>query len=143
MIIMNTVHNNINIPTALSPSEVASVCPGERLQFICHTTLDYIRWNVTVVQPRPDSRESELISNILNVSTTSSFPVNMIQFTVGRSSTAESNRSHPLISTLSVANVTTSLNGTKVKCATFSESVTNTTSTATIHVIQPFSKPKT
>ena len=124
----------------LLPSEVASVCPGERLEFVCTTDLDYIQWNVSVVQPRPDSRESQLISNIFNISTTNSFQLNMIQFTVARNITAESG-SHPLISTLSVANVTTSLNGTKVKCTTFSESMMSVSvSSATIHVIQPISK---
>ena len=66
----------------------------------------------------------------------------MIQFTAARNITAESG-SHPLISTLSVANVTTNLNGTKVECTTFSESMTSlSVLSATVHVIQPFSKPK-
>ena len=34
--------------TVLSPPEVALVCPGERFEFVCSTSLDYsITWNVT------------------------------------------------------------------------------------------------
>ena len=89
----------------LSPHDVASVCPGEPLKFICNTTLDYIQWNVTVVQPRVDSRESQLISDII-LSTTNSLTINMIHFSIARNSTTGS---RPLISSLSVSNVTAAL----------------------------------
>ena len=131
---LESINKSIGLATVLSPSEVTSVCPGEQLEFTCSTTLDYIQWNVTVFQPIPNSRESFLVSDIL--STTVPLTVNMIRFTVAKNSTSGS---RPLISTLSVANVTAALNGTMVNCIAESDIEINKLVTI-IHVIQPLSK---
>ena len=55
---LESINKSIGLATVLSPSKVTSVCPGEQLEFTCSTNLDYIQWNVTVVQPIPNSRES-------------------------------------------------------------------------------------
>ena len=49
---LESINESIGLATVqLSPSEVASVCPGEQLELTCSTTLDYIQWKCTVFQP--------------------------------------------------------------------------------------------
>ena len=56
---LESINKSIGLATVLSPSEVASVCPGEQLELTCSTNLDYTYSEMSlVVQPIPNSRES-------------------------------------------------------------------------------------
>ena len=116
----------------LSPPELVSACLGERLDFICTTNREFIQWNVTVIEQgsqETHSREARLVA--YGGSPLQSLTVNGIPFTVAINSSSES---RPLISTLSVANVTADVNGTKVNCTGFTGSEAPQTMVTTVIV---------
>lgn len=115
----------------LTPSGDVSACPGSQLSFRCSTTLPFLEWNITVVQSGIFHNEKLIVTSIsqfdmpLHVTTHS--------FTVMRNS---ADRSYPLISTLTIDNVVSSLNDTRVNCTEVGNSLAETdTSIATIHII--------
>ena len=111
----------------LSPSEVASVCPGGRLIITCSTNTSFIRWNVTILHSGITHTRSRLVSRIYQSITP--LLVNMNSFNVARNS---SYGSLPLTSILSIANVSADVNGTKVSCTELGSSTAETNTLVTI-----------
>ena len=96
-----------------SPNAVISVCPGGQVELLCNTTdgvgSPTLLWNITI---------PHIGGDIGHVSTRSSqldLPLNIsnIYFNITRDSIYDT---QPLVSTLSVTNVTAALNGTIVEC---------------------------
>ena len=124
---------DIGSSTVLSTPEVVSVCPGKNLHFICSTNRSFIEWNITILRPESGQKESrsKLVSDISPVAT---LIVYGTVFNIARNSSL---RSCPLTSTLSVANVTTDLNGTIVNCTSIEHSTLEKNSLlTTIHIIR-------
>ena len=88
----------------------ASVCSGDQLTLTCHTmpNVTLLRWTLTIPdRPAPDIR-------FLSVGSTASMMPLIVRQTVFqflRTSVS------PLISTMVINNVSTSLNGTRVECS--------------------------
>ena len=113
------------------------MCSGGQLTFVCTTNRTFIEWNITVLDSMGIriSRTRLLSTGSQSVE---SQTVNMIVFDITRRSKLDST---PLISTLSVANVTTGLNGTLINCTDIESSLTETsTSVATVQVIKATGK---
>ena len=113
----------------LSPSGLSSVCYGRELTLLCSTNRSYIRWNVTVLQSGRRESRSQLLS---------SSSQNTAPLIVGTESfVITANATNILTSTLTIANVTTTLNGTTVRCTDIGTSNTETsTFVAVVHVIK-------
>ena len=108
-----------------------SVCAGGQLALMCNTTNSmhpFLQWNITVP---PFDRQSAYVST---VSLESSLPlyINDIFFDISRDS---DHGTLPLLSSLSVANVTAALNGTKVDCIYNVERSASELLSNTIHII--------
>ena len=118
--------------TKSNPGAV-SVCPGENLHFICSTNQSFIEWNITILQPESGQKQSrtKLVSDI---SPLAMIIINGTTFDTARNS---SSGSRPLISTLSVANVTSNLNETTVNCTSIGHTTLEAESLITsIHIIR-------
>lgn len=113
----------------LSPSGLTFACPGEELTFFCSTGGSFMDWNVTILQlGRKISRSRFFATNSENIA----------PLMVGtKSFTIMANFTDVLTSTLRIDNTTIDLNGTKVRCTDFGDSINETsTSVATVHIIK-------
>ena len=120
----------------LSPDGLANVCPGEEFTLTCSTDqADFVKWNVQNTITSSFSR-SWLISNSgTSVMLNLSIAEDPNAFSISRNSEPES---LPLISSLTITNVTTSWNGTVVNCTEAGDAVTESNrsvAAATIQVI--------
>ena len=121
----------------LSPADVVSVCPGERLAFTCSTEKHFLNWTVTILRSSQYESRSRLIPAD---STTDIQPVIvfMTQFDIERINS--SNGALAIVSVLSVPaiNVMSDLNGTEIRCTDIGNTATDTsTSVSTVHIIEP------
>ena len=116
----------------LSPMSVAPVCDvGDPLQLTCAASVEFIRWNITVVNDQGITEEITVNSNSGDTSQQiSQRVINSTTFTFMRSSA----QNGPLISTLSIDSVSIGLNGTVVRCVEVGGSMLSSAST-TIHII--------
>ena len=123
---------------SLSPADVVSVCPGERLAFTCSTEKRFLNWTVSILR----GSQYESRSKLIPADSTSAIPpliVFMKQFDIERINS--SNRSLAIVSVLSVpaTNVTSDLNGTKIRCTDIGNTAADTsTSVSTVHIIEPY-----
>ena len=102
----------------LSPSEVAFVCPGEPLSLTCHSNQSPIlEW--TIILPH---RSDPYVQNVFNFGDGNIQP---IQFQLASRPIAVNflrQSTNPLISTLSIDNTVSELNGTRINCSTVDSS---------------------
>ena len=112
------------------PQDTALACLGEQLIFMCNTNATSLRWNVTVPLV-PNGIASEIVSH---TQTRMISPIRINSDTSLTISRLSTNGTLPLISTLSVNNVISNLNGTKVECFTRIND-TGFQMVTTIHVI--------
>ena len=95
---------------------IAPVCHvGDRLELTCSTTVaTFLRWRFSVFDEQLQIRNIERNINSDDTSAQmSSETLNSTLFIVTRTSTQ---RASPLVSTLTIINVTSNLNGTRVHC---------------------------
>ena len=92
----------------LSPSGDVFACPGSCFFFRCSTNLDILEWNITVGM-FPSRRQ--LVTDISRFDLP--LMINSHSFNVMRDS---SDRSKPIISTLTTSAITSDLNGTMIIC---------------------------
>ena len=99
---------------------LASVCSGDQLNLTCHAASNetLLLWSVTSTSLSVSQRR--FISSDSNATSVTPLTVGQTMFQFFRTSTS------PLISTMTIDNVSTSLNGTRVECSYGSE-VTETT----------------
>ena len=87
----------------------ASVCSGDQLTLTCHTNVTLLEWILTIPdRPAPDIR---FLSSSGNTVSVTPLIVSQTVFQFIRTSVS------PLISTMVINNVSTSLNGTRVECS--------------------------
>ena len=117
----------------LSPSEVATVCPGATLAITCSTDRSFLNWSVTIP---PSASESGAVTRSQLVASGSQtiralVIDNMRVFNISIISTMDS-----FISVLSVTDVTADLNGTIVHCTDIGNSLAESSTSMTIvHII--------
>ena len=109
----------------LSPSGVALVCPGEQLTFVCSTNRSFVQWNVTVFRSGQSISRTRLVPSV-GAPFTSSVVVDMVPFHITRVG------SLPLTTTLTITNVSTDLNGTRVNCTDIGSSLAETSTSVSI-----------
>ena len=124
------------------PPEVSLLCPGEELTITCGTNdTNFLEWNLTFSISGMTESRTRLVSSIGQFET-SSIPANdqnmmtIFHFLITRRSDSGS---IPLISTLSVSNVTANnyLNGTEVHCIeSYNSTVELDRFVTTIHVFK-------
>ena len=114
----------------LSPMSKISVCDvGDPLQLTCTASVEFIRWNITVVNDQGISEE--ITANINSGDTSQQMSqriVNSTTFTFIRSSA----QNQPLVSTLSIDSVSTGLNETVVHCLEIGGSMASASATIQI-----------
>jgi hypothetical protein len=115
----------------LSPMTVAPVCDvGDPVNLTCTASVEFIRWNITVVNDQGIIEEITANSNSGDASQQMSQRViNSTTFIFMRSSA----QNGPLVSTLSIDSVSIGLNGTVVRCVEVGGSMASASST--IHII--------
>ena len=96
----------------LSPSNVALVCPGRQLSLTSRTNQSILRW--TIIQP--GGSDTDDFRDISNIGSISPLPIDIAGRTITVHFSHQS--TNPLISTLSIANTSTDLNGTRIRCST-------------------------
>ena len=97
----------------LSPMMVAPVCRvGDPLNLTCTASVDFISWSIFRANEQGKAINDELINSI-DDNQMSQTVVNSAMFTFARTSAQGAT---PLISTLSIDNVSIGLNGTVVRC---------------------------
>ena len=122
----------------LSPSDVVSVCPGERLAFTCSTEKPFLNWNVTILRGSEYHSRSRLIPAD---STAAIQPliVFMKQFDIERINSSNGSLSIVSVLSLPATNVTSDLNGTKIRCTDIGNTAADTsTSVTTVRIIEPY-----
>ena len=102
---------------------VVSVCPGGQQTLTCHTNMTVLIWSVTL--PNFQQPEMRFIDSLGSADSQATFTINHTVFQFLRTSVS------PLISTVVIDNVATTLNGTRVDCL-----YGGTTSTMFISVIR-------
>ena len=111
---------------------MTSVCPGEQLTLTCNTSTYTHRW--TLVDPNTGMMHSRLVSVPVHVpETIPPLQVQSFYFTFAVTSTPGT---LPLISTLTVNNVTDYLNTSRISCLGVG-SENSTSEVVNIHVIEP------
>ena len=103
---------DVNQTLQLSPSGRVSVCPEGQITFVCTTNGTVHEWSVSVTSY--DYSRSKLVT-IDSPFMNEPFPWGTTDLAAYVTKTSISD-SLPLISTLSLINVTTDLNGTVVEC---------------------------
>ena len=100
----------------LSPSVIAPVCHvGDRLEVTCNSTIaTFLRWRISLLDEQQQDRNIERNINSDDLGAqTSNNTVNFTSFKFTRTSTQGVS---PLVSKLTIINVTNNLNGTRVYC---------------------------
>lgn len=117
----------------LFPAEVAPVCPGEQLIFVCSTNSTFILWNATLF-----GGQSIGIDTQVEFVTRGSAPTFLLLNGSLLNVTKTSNDSDEVLrSTLTIMNVSVNLNGTTINCTevAMSEGSSANSSVAVIEVI--------
>jgi hypothetical protein len=97
----------------LSPSGVAPVCSGGQLELTCTTTGNFLRWSFSVFRGNETSA-TEFIRTISSTSEAmAQLVVNSMVFNFSRIS---AHNSMPVMSSLVISPVSSSLNGTVMNC---------------------------
>ena len=88
------------------------MCSGDQLNLTCHPapSATLLQWNVTILGRSPELR---FISSTGNADSVQALTVGQTIFQFLRISTSP----EPLVSTMIIDNVSTSLNGTRVECS--------------------------
>ena len=96
---------------ALDGETLVSVCSGDQLNLTCHVTPNetLLQWSVTI--PGRSVSELRFISSGGNTVSVAPLIVGQTVFQFLRTSTS------PLVSTIVIDNVSSSLNGTRVECS--------------------------
>ena len=122
----------------LSPSEVASVCPGGELAITCSTDRSFLEWTITPSFPIPGLPYRTRLVSASNQNL-GSLVLNMISFDFSHATHTLNGSSVSLVSVLSVTDVPDILNDTRVNCmvSDIGASLAETnTATVTVHVIR-------
>ena len=90
-------------------SSVESVCPGEVVSLTCNTNGTLLEWRI--VLPDRSDAEMRLFGSLGSANHQTPLIVNHTEFRFTRSSII------PLISTMTIENVITGLNGTIIECS--------------------------
>ena len=117
----------------VSPSRVAQVCEGDQLVLNCISSESTHRWSFGIINPsQPNLFIQEMFSSTMGSDMLQPpLTVNSTTFSVRRTSTAND---APLVSLLTIENVTPYLHMTEVNCSTQRQNGIVQTSTF-IHVI--------
>ena len=108
----------------LSPSGEALACPGEQLAFVCSTNRNFIEWNITLfLSGGQSTSRTRLVPSVGPIET---LVVDTMSFHIIR------NESLSLTSILTIASVTTDLNGTRVNCTDIGSSLAETSTSVSI-----------
>ena len=103
-------------------------CPGSQLSFRCSTNFTFLEWNITIFQSGRHNSRRQLVTPVSQLDL--HLTINGHIFNITRNSVYNA---HPLISTLTVTNVITDLNNTRVNCTDIGSSLAETsTSVATL-----------
>lgn len=109
---------------------LASICSGEHVTLTCFSnTSNFLAWNITFLDDTNQRSELRYISSMGHSTCQAPRTAFHTVFQFVRTSIA------PLISTLAVYNMTSSLNGTRVTCLDAEDNYT-TISSSVINVIQ-------
>ena len=114
--------------------EFQTVCPGEQqTTLMCGADHIYLEWNVSIIrQPSLRIHETRSIPYLDQNIVVSPILINFASFTFSRDS---SPGALPLVSTMKIKNVTSSLEGTVIRCTGLnSSSVSSVVLMTTIHV---------
>ena len=121
------------IGEVLTPSVMTSVCPGEQLVLTCNTSTLSHRW--TIVDPNTGMMYSRLAS--VPVHALETIPPLQVQSFTFAFAVISALGTLPLISTLTVNNVTDYLNTSRIGCQVEDGSENSTSEVVNIHVIEP------
>ena len=113
---------------------MTSVCPGEQLTSTCNTSTYAHRW--TLVDPNTGMMYSRLVSVPVHDTPQIIDPLKVQSFTFTFAVTSALG-TLPLISTLTVNNVTDYLNTSRIGCQVEDGSENSTSEVVNIHVIEP------
>ena len=107
----------------LSPVSMAPVCHvGDPLQLTCTADVEFIRWNLTVVNEHGVKEDIVVSRNSRDsASPQREITINSTTFTFSRTSVQGD---LPLVSVLAISSTSFSLNGTVVQCMDASNSMT-------------------
>ena len=121
----------------LTPAKVVYVCPGGQLNLTCKSNASFIEWNVTV--PQYQWSLTRLLSNIGTAH--SILPIWINESTIFNiSKMFNETMTLPLISMMFSNNVTTSINGTLIRCTEYYMHLDvwmMNTITTRLHIIEP------
>ena len=107
------------------------VCPGDYETLICNTNHIFLEWSVSTAS-QSSLRETRSISYLDQSPTITPITLmNSINFTFSRDS---SPRALPLVSTMTIKNVTSTLEGTVVSCTGINSSSSSVVLMTTIYV---------
>ena len=107
------------------------ICPGDHETLMCNTNHTFLEWSVSIIS-QPSFHETRSISYLDQNPTISPIMINSVNFTLSRDS---SPRALPLVSTMTIKNVTNALEGTVVSCTGInSSSASSVVLLKTIHV---------
>ena len=123
----------------LSPSRVAQVCEGDQVVLNCISSESTHRWSFRLINPsQPNLFVQEMYSSAVGSDMLQSpLTVNSTTFSVRRTSAAND---APLVSLLSIENVTDHLHMTEVNCSTQPQNEMIQTSSTSIYVIKKYSR---
>ena len=100
------------IPLTESHNVASEVCPGRELNLLCQTNSSYLNWHLAVPYMF-NTPYMRFLSSTLSLNSLRPINVSGHIFNITRTSIEGS---LPLESTLSVANVTTDIEGTRIDC---------------------------
>ena len=102
---------------------IAPVCRvGDRLELTCNTTVaDFLRWRLSVFGEQLQGRIIE--KNIQSGDTSAQTSTETVNSTLFISTRTSTQGATPLVSTLTIINVTNNLNGTRVHCREVGDSM--------------------
>ena len=115
----------------LSPMSVAPVCDvGDPLQLTCTASVEFIRWNITVVNDQGITEE--ITVNINSGDTSQQMSQRIINSTIFTFMRTSTRFASPLVSTLSIDSVSIDLNGTVIRCMEVGGSMASASTTIQI-----------
>ena len=111
MYMKDTVCTSFFIGLSISSTDVVSVCLGGQLSLACTINTSFIQWNINI--PHYPALITYLFSTNRVTNIPETFTINETDFEILKTS----NRGAvPLVSTLSITNVSVGLDGTLIQC---------------------------
>ena len=129
--ILSCFGSNVIDTILLSPMSVAPVCHvGDPLQLTCTASVDFLEWNMRVINEHGRLHEITAFSNSRDMNQQlTPMVVNDTSFTFMRISARNAT---PLMSTLAINSISIGLNGTVVRCRDANNPMTS--ASTTIHI---------